>query len=244
MPSEHLETQMKFQEGKPLSADFATLLALLKSRGIVGPHDAPTTASELAVVIRMRPKPTARPAEVPVEEAADLSPAAVHESGHACVYLALEVPGTLEYVSVGKRKSSRSLGRTYFHREGRGDKEGDRLEKIAIAGGSVAEIQILGSKLEGGDVSDRKAIDALGGLDDDDDEHTHLVVAELRTQITTLARELDRRGTLTGAQVAQCFRGIPRDKEDEDDEEDDQNGEACYSFRDGDFDSDLPYTSR
>ena len=95
--------------------------------------------------VAARPDQAAEP-----EEAAELSHAAVHEAGHACVYLALEVPGALEYVNVGKRESSRSLGRTYFHREERGNKEGDRLEKIAIAAGSVAELQILGSKLEGG----------------------------------------------------------------------------------------------
>ena len=234
--------------------DFTALLDVLRQYRIIGFDDDPTGPRELAVMIRTRRKP-ARPVAIEIddeeadepdsEDVAGLSAAAVHEAGHAVAYLATELPGTLDYISIGKRGAPGSLGRTYFRRSDE-NPENDYAEKLAIAAGAIAELQILGTKTPGGDASDKESLLEMGGLDLEGDENAHLLVAECRSLIIALARELDKRTAMTGDQVAVLLRGLKgRDEESDDTEEaDDADQDLSYEHRDGEFDSELPYTAR
>ena len=235
--------------------DFTRLLDVLRQYRIIGFDDDPAGPLELAVIIRTRRKP-ARPASEPLPDPSRLpSRPSCHDAAHAAVFWSCEMGRILSlrlHLDEEEEEDGSYLG-AVMHYAPKGGEGYDLNMILMAAAGAIAEELIFGTSNYSASADDRAVIEKHGGFDSATKATCREIVETLKPFILALARRLDAIEFMDGPDVEQFLdrieaQGVPQDDQGDEDEDelgaDAQDMDLPYEYRDGEFDSELPYTAR
>ncbi len=231
--------------------DFTRLLDVLRDFNIIGVDADPADPFELTVLIRTRRKP-ARTEPRPDPSKLPSRPSC-HDAAHAAVFWSCEM-GRITSLRLNEGEDEDEDGSglgAVMHYAPKAGADYARNMVLMAAAGTLAEEVIFGHANYSAAADDRAVIEKHGGLDSATKATCREIVEALKPFILALARRLDAVEFMNGPEVEKFLdrieaSGVPQDDQGDEDElgADGQDMDLPYEHRDGEFDSELPYTAR